>query len=140
MKILEGESVKKADGSEWTFNMPVPESLEEAIDLYSADKVFELMTAALKVRLQAVARNGFAGGDDVAKVEQALSDWRPGATSRTSYKSRAVELIMSMSDEINNDAELKGKVLEAFTKSQFKEVVRILAPNEVTDEPSDGEE
>jgi hypothetical protein len=134
MKILEGEVVKKQDGSEWTYNMPVPESLDEMIEVYSEAEVYAFCLSTIRVRLQSLARSKFDSGQTREEVEQALAEYRPGTSVRKSLKGRASELVFAKAAEISNDDELRPKVQQAFFKGDWKEVIRLLAPDELPEE------
>lgn len=121
------ESVK-FEGAEdkYEFEMPLPETLDEANEIYGEDNALWLLNSGLKVKLQNVAREAFRQGKSKEEAEELVRAYRPGTTARKGAKSRALELITEKSDEIKADPELMAQVKEAFGSSNFKEVVRLL--------------
>ncbi len=127
MKVgLESVRFAEAPDTKYEFDMPLPESLDEASEIYGEDNALWLLNSGLKVKLQNVAREGFRSGKSREEAEEAVRAYRPGVTSRKGVKARALELITEQSDQLKDDPELKENVMQAFIASNFKEVVALL--------------
>jgi hypothetical protein len=121
------EVVKTADSpEEYKFEMALPESIEEAQQVYGEDNALWLLNSGLKVKLQNTAREAFRQGKSQAEAEEAVRAYRPGGGARKGAKARSLELITERAGDIKDDPELKEAVKEAFAASNFKEVVRLL--------------
>lgn len=57
-------------------------NLEEAVELYGADLVFDFFVKQGTRNLQNSIRGHLTGGGDVDGLAEALSDWRPDTTRR----------------------------------------------------------
>lgn len=125
------EVVKTADSDqEFKFEMALPESLEEAAQIYGEENALWLLNSGLKVKLQNTAREAFRAGKSQAEAEEAVRGYRPGGGARKGAKSRALELVTERAGDLKDDPELMGAVREAFGSSNFKEVVRLLEGGE----------
>lgn len=125
MKTQE-ETVKTQDGGEFSFDMPMPESTQEAIEVYGEDSALWLLNSGLKVKLQNIAREHFRQGKSKEEAEEAVRNYRPGASTRKGVRQRALELITEHALTIQNDPDLKKQVGEAFASSNFRDVVDLL--------------
>ena len=124
------DTVRTAEGQEWEYAVPVPETLDEAAEVYGEDGTFNVFMAGLKVKLQNRARESFRSGKTREEVELEVSSYKPGAPIRASIKDRALNLITGKASEIEADADLKNKVAQAFRKGKFKDVVSLLEGEE----------
>jgi len=120
------EAVSTADGGKFEFDMAIPESLEEAVEIYGSENAHWLLTSGLKVKLQNIARDHFRQGKDRQDAEAAIRNYRPGATNKKSKKAHAIQLVTDNGTTIQNDAELKDQVTEAFTSSDWDTVISLL--------------
>jgi hypothetical protein len=121
------ETVKTQDGGEFTFEMPLPETIEEAVENFGNDNAIWLLNSGLKVRLQSIAREKFRQGLSREEAEEAIKNYQPGASSKKGVRQRAMELITDKAFDIQNDPDLKEKVREAFVASDYKEVISLLS-------------
>ncbi|RLG67620.1 hypothetical protein DRN93_04210 [archaeon] len=122
---LREEIVRTQDGQEWSFSMPLPETLEEAQDVYGADGALYLLVSGLKVKLQAIAREAFKRGASREDVERLVKDYRPGGQKK-SMKERAMELITEKADLIKNDPEMKEELQALFVRGRWGQIVEKL--------------
>lgn len=129
MRINE-ETVRTQDGGEFTFDMPLPESLDEANEIYGEESALWLLNSGLKVRLQSIAREYFRQDKSREEAEEAIKAYRPGASTRKGVRQQAMELLTDKAFDIQNDADLKEKVREAFVNSDYKEVIALLGSAE----------
>ncbi len=121
------EKVKFADSdTDYEFEMGLPESLEEAVEVYGEENALWLLNSGLKVKLQNAAREVFRQGKGKDEAEEAARTYRPGNTARKGAKALALELLTEKAVEIREDPDLKEKVFNAFSASKFKEVVELL--------------
>ena len=120
------EVVKTKDGGKWEVNMNLPETVDEALDIYGQDGVLTLFNAGLKVKLQNVARNAFKAGKDRAEVEQMMAQYRPGQSSRKTKKQLAAELIVEHALRVAEDPALKEQVIKAFQSQDWQTVIDLL--------------
>lgn len=125
MKTLE-EKVRTREGEEFEFTMTLPESTNEAKEVYGDENATFLLNGGLKTKKQNAVREAFRQGKTREQAEEVEKAYRPGATSRKSAKSQALELITENSDNLKNDNDLKSKVHTAFMNSNFKEVISLL--------------
>lgn len=121
------EKVKTQDGQEWEFSMPMPESLDEAIETDGKEGVFNTYLAQRKIFLQNIAREKFKKEATRSEVEEAVAQAKPGSGGqKQSLRSRAVNLVMEKSYLMQNDPELKDKVQQDFVAGKFRDVVEAL--------------
>lgn len=129
MKTL-NETVRTQDGNAWNFDMPLPESLDEAVEVYGEENALALLNSGLKTKLQHTAREGFRQGRDTAEVEEAVKNYRPGSSSRKNTRQRALDLITDKAVDIQADPELKSQVKEAFKAGMYKDIISMLEGGE----------
>lgn len=120
------ETVKKQDGNEWQFNMPLTESLDEMREVYGEDGAFKIASSQEKISKQNLAREKFHGGATREEVEEAVEKWKPGGGSKKSLRAQATDLVMSKSYLLQNEPELYAKVQEDFVAGKFKAVIEAL--------------
>ena len=121
------EVVKDKEGGNWEVTISLPESLEEAKELYGDDGVLSLFNAGLKVKLQAIARTNFKQGKDRAEIEQMMAEYRPGRTTRKGNKQRAMELIVENAARFMDDPDLKEAVEQAMYSNKWGDVISLLS-------------
>ena len=129
MKSMQ-ETVKTQDGTGWNFEMPLPESLDEAAEVYGEDNAIWLLNSGLKTKLQHTAREAFRQGKETPEVEEAVKSYRPGTSSRKGNRQRALDLITDKAGDIKADPELKAQVKEAFGGGKFKDIISMLESDE----------
>lgn len=120
------EVVRTAGGDEWPFNTVLPESIEEAVEVYGEDGAIYLLNSGLKVKEQNVARELFRNGKDTDEVNEAVAAYRPGSGGRTSIKKQALELIVKNTETLRENPDLMTQIQEAFLGSKFKDVIELL--------------
>ncbi len=117
----------KASDEEFGFEMPLPESLTEAVEVFDEENVFAIFNAGLKVKLQNIAREGFREGKKtVDEINEAVASYRPGVVARRGLKSQAFDLVMDKNAIIKEDPDLHKTVREAYGKGDFKAVIELL--------------
>jgi len=129
MKTL-NETVKTQDGNAWNFDMPLPESLDEAAEVYGEENALWLLNSGLKTKLQHTAREAFRQGKEQSEVEEAVKNYRPGASSRKGNRQRALDLITDKAADIQADPELKAQVKEAFGAGKYRDIISMLEGDE----------
>jgi len=125
--ITKESIVRTADGDEWTFNLSLPESLQEAEEVYGSEGALYLLTSGLIVKEQNVAREMFRNGKSREEVDQAVASYRPGGGARTSAKATALKLITDKADILKENPDLMAQVQDAFVAGKFKDVVELLS-------------
>jgi len=126
MKISQEKVKIMATGQEYEFEMTLPESLEEAADVFGEQEVYGIFISGLKVKLQNIAREGFRAELSQEKINEKIAAYKPGVVSRRGAKAMAMDLLMIKSEDVKNDPDLRQSVMEAFVKGDFKTVVDIL--------------
>lgn len=124
------ELVKDAEGTAWEITMILMETLEEAVEVYGAEGALSLLNSGLKIRKQAIARANFKAGKLREEVEQLISEYRPGQSTKKSKKTLACAAIMDNALRLEDDSELKAAVTEAFTSNKWGDVLDLLGPAE----------
>ena len=124
------ETVRTQEGGEYTFEMPLPESLDEASEVYGEENAVWLLNSGLKVKLQNIAREAFRQGKTTEEAEEAVRNYKPGSTSRKGVRQRALDLITDRAGDIQADPDLKDQVKEAFAASKYKEIISLLEGEE----------
>ena len=125
--MIEKESVvRTADGGEWGYTSVLPESIDEAREVYDDNGAYNLLISGLTVKQQNVAREMFRKGKTREEVDAAVAAYRPGIGGRTSVKAQALKLIMDKNNVLQENPDLLTRVQEAFVSGNFKEVVEIL--------------
>ena len=120
------EVVKDKDGGEWEVGIGLPETLDEAKEIYGDDGVLTLFNAGLKVKLQAIARNNFKSGKNREEVEAMMAEYRPGRSTRKGNKQRAYEMVVENAARLLEDPELKEAVNNALYKSKWADIITLL--------------
>lgn len=125
MRITE-DVVKTTAGDVWKYQIDLPETIEEAIELFGADGALVLLNSGLKVKKQAIARDMFKSEKTVDEVNEAVAGYRPGSGSKKSQAENAVELITAKADYLNLNPDVKSNVIKLFAKKNYKEVIEVL--------------
>lgn len=125
MRITE-DVVQTSGGDKWTYQIDLPDSIEEAIELFGADGSLALLNSGLKVKKQAIARELFKQGKSVDEVNTAVAAYRPGSGSKKSQAEHAFELITAKADHLNLNPDVKTKIIKLATKKDFKAVIELL--------------
>jgi hypothetical protein len=121
------ETVRTKNSEEgFEFECPMPETLEEAAELYGAEHVFAIFSSGLKVKLQNIAREGFKQEKPLDEINAAVAAYRPGNVARRGLKTQAMDLLIEKNDIVKNDPDLHAAAREAFGKGDFKVVVDLL--------------
>lgn len=118
-------TVRTAEGQEWTYTACLPESIQEAVDIYGEEGALFLLTSGLTVKQQGVARELYKKDKTREEVDQAVAAYRPGQ-KKSSLKEEALEAIMLNSGRIQSDPDLAAKVKQAFTSGNFRQVLELL--------------
>ena len=124
--VTSEEVVKTADGGAWEVSLSLPETVDEALDIYGQDGVLTLFNARLKVKLQNIARTGFKSGKERSEVEALMSQYRPGQSSRKSKKTVATDLLVANAVRLAEDPELKDRIVQAFQNQDWQTVMDLL--------------
>lgn len=112
----------------------VPETIQEAIDVYGAEAVFDVFHAGLMVKLQAQARNTWTSGTDeapvtVQKVEEVLANYKPGEGIRRSAYAEVSDLMVLPEVAIalsQIDSEKRATIQALFRDRKYTELLPIL--------------
>lgn len=120
------QTVNTKHGDSFDFEMPLPESVEEAVGVYGEENVLWILNSGLKVKLQNTARDKFRAGGSKEQVEESVRNWRPGTSTRKSAKSQVFEIITDYSDVIQNDPDLKVQAKDLVAKGEFTEALSLL--------------
>jgi len=126
MRITEDIVKTATDQTGFKYQIDLPESIEEAIELYGANGVLSLLNTALKIKKQAIAREGFKQGKSVEEINEAVAAYRPGKGSKKSQAEYAFELMTLKADHLNLNPELKAEVVRYAVKKEYKEIVKLL--------------
>jgi hypothetical protein len=125
MRITE-DVVKTSTGEQWKYQIDLPDSIEEAIELFGAEGALSLLNSGLKVKKQAIAREGFKAQKTVEEVNDMVAGYRPGSGSKKSQAEHALELITAKADYLNLNPDAKSKIIKMASKKDFKGVIDIL--------------
>lgn len=120
------EVVRTADGQEWTFTCLLPESVEEAVEVYGEAGALYLLNAGLKVKEQNIAREILRNGGTSEEANAAVAAYRPGGGTRVSLKRQASQLIVDNAETLRDNPDLREQVQNAFIDGDFKTVVELL--------------
>jgi len=82
-KDADGNDLSEAREAEFTLN-EVPESMEEAVEMYGEETVQDLFWRQFDVKAQGAARSLLKRGFSSERIEKEMSKWRPDVTRRTS--------------------------------------------------------
>lgn len=118
--------VKTTDNKEgWAFGAVLPESIEEAIEIYGKELTFEVFSAGLDVKVQGIARNMFKAGKTREDVEAAVRDYKPGSAMRRSSKEEALDILTSPEfiELCNENAEAKTELRALFGQGKLREMI-----------------
>ena len=118
--------VHSKDGGEWPVTLVMPETLEEASEVYGESGALILLRAGLKVKQQNIARTAFRQGKERDEVDKLVANYRPGQSNRKSKQAVAAELIAEKAPLIAGDADLQEKLTEAMVKSNWQGVIDLL--------------
>ena len=120
------EVVKDSHDGEWEVTITLPESIDEAREIYGDDGVLTLFNAGLKVKLQAIARNGFKRGETREAVEAAMAEYKPGRSSRRSKKRMAFELVAQNGAMLLENPDLYQQVNDAIYNNKWDTVIELI--------------
>jgi len=133
--------VKTAEQDEgWEYSISMPATFDEAGDVYGEETALNIFHAGLKVKLDNVAREQFRQGKSREEVEDIVTAYRPGMTTRRSVKVTALQLLTENAARLQTDADLLSRVTEAFTSGKFRDVVTILSEGAESEEEVASEE
>ena len=118
--------VHSKDGGEWAVTLVMPETLDEAREVYGEGGALVLLRAGLKVKQQNIARTSFRQGKERDEVDQLVVNYRPGQSSRKTKLSVASELIAEKASIIAEDADLQEHLTEAMSHSDWQKVIDLL--------------
>jgi hypothetical protein len=127
------EVVKDQDGNQWELSMGLPETLDEAIEIYKEDGALAILNAGLKVKKQNIGRTAMKQGKTREEAESLMASYRPGQTTRKSKKLLATQAIMDNGLALNEDVELKASVSEAFVANDWDKVISLLGVADTED-------
>jgi hypothetical protein len=125
MRITE-DVVKTSAGDNWKYQIDLPDTIEEGIELFGAEGALALLNSGLKVKKQAIARELFKAGKTEEDVNEAVSAYRPGTGSKKSQAEHALELITAKADYLNLNPDAKSKIIKLAAKKDFKTVIELL--------------
>lgn len=125
MRITE-DVVKTSAGDVWKYQIDLPDSIEEAIELFGAEGSLSLLVAGLKVKKQAIAREAFKAKKTVEEVNEAVSSYRPGTGSKKSQAEYTLELITAKADYLNLNPDAKSKIIKLASKKDYKAAIELL--------------
>lgn len=118
--------VKTIENKEgWSFTAILPESIEEAIEVYGKELTFDVFSAGLDVKVQGIARNMFKAEKTKEEVETAIRDYKPGSAMRRSSKEEALDILTSPEfiDLCNENAEAKTELRALFGQNKLREMI-----------------
>lgn len=95
-----------------TLDFNVGNSLDEAVEMYGEDVVFERWTRQVKRDLGNAIRSSLNSGKTPSAVEDELADWRPDVTRRSSG-SKEKDLVTQFQDLSQDEKEAKLQELMA---------------------------
>jgi geranylgeranyl pyrophosphate synthase len=123
--IQEVDKVRTANGGEWEYTLPLPDSMDEAQEIYGELNVLKTFQGGLKVKIQNLAREAFRQGKSREEVEEMIEKYRPGV-ARQSAKKIALQMIAENAAQLESMPDLKEQVFTNFLGSKFQEVVDLL--------------
>ena len=99
---------------EQTVKTNMPDTFEEARSLWGEDMTMQMAQAMVKVRLQALMRNGIENGASEEEISRNVNEWKPG--NKTVIKKDPLAAMMEYLKEIENADPEKAKALRAQLK------------------------
>ena len=116
------EVVKSADGGQWEFKMTLPETIDEACEIYGKDGALDIFNSGLKVKKQNIAREGFKNGKDIDEVESLCEAYRPGEKKKNQGEI-FTELVMENAEQLRMDPDLKKEILDLYKTGKVKDAI-----------------
>jgi len=81
-KDADGNDLAEKREADFTLDN-VPETMDEAVEMYGEDTVQELFWRSFDVKAQGAARSLLKRGFSPEQVQEEMADWRPDVTRRT---------------------------------------------------------
>lgn len=126
MEIISGDVQIRDIGAKFSFKMPLPETLDEAIARFGEDNVFKLYKASLKVKYQNKARDCFRAGKTEEEVNEIIENFIPGGDPNRGLKTRAMNMIVAKKTAIKKDPDLQMAAMVAYNEGQYARVLELL--------------
>lgn len=123
---------------EWEFKMTLPETIAEAVEIFTEDGALYLLNSGLKVKKQNIARDAFVDNKSAEDAAALANAYKPGGGARKSIKDRAFDLIMDKAVEIKQTEGLEAEIRDLMKKADFKAIIQKLTGEKV--ETADDEE
>lgn len=128
---------------EFTYDMP--ESLEEAVQMFQSETVLEMFKRAFIIAAQANARKLISAGLNSERIQETMSQWKPGVTVSTRSSVKTIDPIKFFSENFDGftperQEEIMRLIQERFSKrgstpnGNEPEPVPSVEPSEVTGE------
>lgn len=126
--MITEEKVTKTKGNKegWPFTGCLPETIDEAIEIYGDEGSLILLCQGLRVSQARVAKDKWQQGATREEVDQAVRDFRPGRKSKASVAKIAASMLVEHGPRIQADPELFETAMELFQKNKHSELVEYL--------------
>jgi hypothetical protein len=98
----EAISVKTQGKPEMEFTYNFSETLPEAIEMYGPENTHELFKRALTIAAQANARKMLAAGLTAERIQNDMSQWKPGVSVRLTSSIKTVDPVKVISENFDD--------------------------------------
>lgn len=119
-------TVTTKDGRTHQFRMPLPESLDEAKNVYGEEDAVAVLRAGIKNKIMNSCRERFQKGMSVEEVEEAAFNWQPNSGAKSSSQSRVFDILTNYGTKIENMPEVKREVREHINQGEFNDALNLL--------------
>ena len=122
------DKVRSSDGQEWSYTKVLPETIDEAKQVYGEEGTLYLIHSSLVVKEQAIARALFKAGKTREEVDKEVAAYRPGAKRGGSGVSKATVFnrLMDLAEKVAANPEAKDAIREAIKEGDWKKANELL--------------
>ena len=122
------DTVRSSDGQEWSYTKTLPETIDEAKQVYGEDGTLYLIHSSLVVKEQAIARALFKAGKTREEVDKEVAAYKPGAKRGGSGVSKAsvFNRLMDLAEKVAGNPEAKDAIRSAIKEGDWKKANELL--------------
>lgn len=125
--------VRTSGMPEVQFTYDLPESVEEAVEMFQQETVLDMFKRAFIIAAQANARKLMSAGLNSERIQETMSQWKPGVTVSTRSSVKTIDPIKFFSENFDGftperQEEIMRLIQERFNKRSSGEVGNGAAP------------
>lgn len=115
MAKIETIGVRTSGMAEVQFTYDLPETIEEAVEMFQPETVLEMFKRAFIIAAQANARKLMSAGLNAERIQETMAQWKPGVTVSTRSSVKALDPVKYLSESFDD-----------FTPERQEEIMRLI--------------